>query len=113
MAPAWIFPPGVDVEPCAIDAGVVQPNSLDIDPRATLERYAAQVAEEDERLAAEAAHVRAIGAQALVADVPSGAFEIADRAGIPGLGLANFSWDWIYEPFADGLPEYAPLLEHL
>jgi L-arabinokinase len=113
MAPTWIFPPGVEVEPCAIDAGVVQPNSLDIDARATLERYAALVAGEAERLAAEAAYVRATGAQALVADVPSAAFEIAERACIPGIGLANFCWDWIYEPFVEELPGYEPLLEHL
>jgi hypothetical protein len=112
-APAWIFPPGVGVEPCTIDAGVAQPNSLEIDPRATLERYAELVVGEDARLAAEATHLRAIGARALIADVPSAAFEIAARAGIPGVALANFSWDWIYEPFVERLPEYAPLLDHL
>src|SRR3954452_12589630 len=98
-AAPWIFPAGVQVEPCVIDTGVVQPNSLDIDAQATLERYAAQVAGEDAHFAAEADRMRAIGARALVADVPSAAFEIADRAGIPGIALANFSWDWIYEPF--------------
>ena len=112
-APDWIFPPGVEVEPCVIDAGVVQPNSLEIDAQATLERYAAQVADEDARLSEEAAHLRASGACAVVADVPSAAFEIAERAGIPGIALANFSWDWIYEPFVAGLPQYAPLLDHL
>ena len=49
MAPAWIFPRGRPGGACAIDAGVVQPNSLDIDARATLERYAALVADEDGR----------------------------------------------------------------
>ncbi len=113
MAPEWIFPPGVEVEPCVVDTGVVQPNSLDIDGRTTLERYAALVDGEDARLAAEAAHVREIDARVIVADVPSAAFEIADRAGIPGIALANFSWDWIYEPFVERVPEYAPLLDHL
>jgi len=112
-APAWIFPPGVEVEPCTIDTGVVQPNSLDIDARATLQRYAELVADEDARLATEADRLRAIGARAVVADVPSAAFEIAVRAGIPGIALANFSWDWIYEPFAEGRPEYVSLVAHL
>src|SRR4051812_17499897 len=113
MAPAWIFPAGVEVERCIIDAGVVQPNSLDIDAQATLERYAALLADEDDRIEAEAAHVRELGARVLVADVPAAAFEIAARAGVLGIALANFSWDWIYEPFAEGRPEYVPLLEHL
>jgi UDP:flavonoid glycosyltransferase YjiC (YdhE family) len=112
-APAWIFPPGVDVEPCTIDTGAVQPNSLDVDARETLERYAALVAGEEARLSAEAARLRDIGARAIVADVPSAAFEIAARAGIPGIALANFSWDWIYEPFLDGRTEHAPLLARL
>jgi UDP:flavonoid glycosyltransferase YjiC (YdhE family) len=112
-APAWIFPPGVEVEPCTIDTGAVQPNSLDVDARETLERYAALVAGEDGRLAAETARMRDIGARAIVADVPSAAFEIAARAGIPGIALANFSWDWIYEPFLDGRTEHAPLLARL
>jgi UDP:flavonoid glycosyltransferase YjiC (YdhE family) len=112
-APAWIFPPEVVVEPCIIDAGVVQPNSLEIDAGASLARYADVVAGERERLPAEAARVRAMGARAVVADVPSAAFEIAARAGVPGIGLANFSWDWIYEPFVQAWPERAPLLAQL
>lgn len=112
-APAWIFPPGVEVEWCIIDAGVVQPNSLAIDPEATMERYAGLVADEEARIEAEVAHVRALGVRAIVADVPAAAFEIAARAGVPGIALANFSWDWIYEPFMEGRPAYAPLIEHL
>jgi L-arabinokinase len=112
-APAWIFPPEIAVEPCIIDAGVVQPNSLEIDAGATLARYAAVVDGEGDRLTAETDRVREIGARAVVADVPSAAFEIAVRAGVPGIGLANFSWDWIYEPFVLEWPEHAPLLSHL
>lgn len=113
MAPAWIFPVGVDVEQCLIDAGVVQPNSLDIDAEATLARYAGLVADEEARIEAEVAHVRELGARAIIADVPAAAFEIAARAGVPGIALANFSWDWIYEPFVAGRPAYAPLVGHL
>jgi L-arabinokinase len=112
-APSWIFPAETDVEPCIIDAGVVQPNSLDIDARASLERYAGLVNDEEARIDAEADRLREIGARAVVADVPSAAFAIAARAGVPGIGLANFSWDWIYGPFVEQVPEYAPLLERL
>jgi len=112
-APAWIFPPGVEVDHCIVDAGVVQPSSLEIDPVATLERYAALVATEPARLDQEVARMREIGARTIVADVPSAAFEIAARVGVPGIGLANFSWDWIYEPYVEGRPAYAPLLTHL
>jgi UDP:flavonoid glycosyltransferase YjiC (YdhE family) len=112
-APAWIFPPGVIREERAIDVGVVQPNSLEIDARATLERYAAQVTAEDDLIAREASWLRESGVRAVVADVPAAAFEIAARAEVPGIGLANFSWDWIYEPFVADVPEHEPLIGHL
>src|SRR4051794_22952324 len=64
-APAWIFPAGVEVEQCLIDVGVVQPTSLDIDAQATLERYAALLADEDTRIETEAAQVRELGARAI------------------------------------------------
>jgi hypothetical protein len=112
-APAAIFPPGVEVERAVVDAGVVQPNSLEVDPRATLERYAALLDDEPARIGAEAARLRALGASAVVADVPAAAFEIAARADVPGIALGNFSWDWIYEPFVELYPEYAPLVGHL
>ncbi|MFN8635963.1 MAG: hypothetical protein U0893_19110 [Chloroflexota bacterium] len=112
-APAWIFPRGVAVEHCVVDAGVVQPSSLEIDPLATLERYAALLPDEPALIEREAAHLRELGARLLVADVPSVAFAIARQAGIPGIALANFSWDWIYEPFVERAPAYSSLLDHL
>jgi len=113
MAPAWIFPPTVEIEACAIDVGVIQRDSLTIDPRATLERYAAWVAGEAAVIEAETAHVRRLGARAIVADVPSAAFAVAAQAGVPGIALANFSWDWIYEPFVEQHPEFADLIGHI
>ncbi|MGE3267536.1 MAG: hypothetical protein AB7P40_02240 [Chloroflexota bacterium] len=113
MAPAWIFPPGVEVEPCAIDVGVIQPSSLEIDVRGTLERYAGRVPAEPGIIQSEVYRLRQVGACAVVADVPSAAFAIAAQAGIPGIALANFSWDWIYEPFTEQHPQYAWLIEHI
>ncbi|MCC6175994.1 MAG: hypothetical protein IT305_11875 [Chloroflexi bacterium] len=112
-APAWIFPPGVTVRPRTLDVGVVQASSLDVDPGATLTRYAALVDGEAERIASEAAEVRQSGARAVLADISSAAFAIAASAGVPGLGLANFSWDWIYAPYVAEAPRHAPLLDRL
>jgi len=112
-APAWIFPPGIAVVPRSLDVGVVQRDSLHIDPRATLERYAALLSDEEQRIEAEAAEVRASGARLVVADIPSAAFAVAERGGIPSVGIGNFSWDWIYEPYADEMPEHDRLVEHI
>ena len=110
-APAWIFPPGVEVVSRRLDVGVVQPDSLHVDPAATLARYAAHVRDEDALIAAEAAEIESLGARLVVADIPSAAFAVAERAGLPGLGVANFSWDWIYAPYVADAPSYAPLLD--
>lgn len=112
-APRWIFPPEVRMVERSLDVGVVQPESFRIEPRETLARYAALIDSEGPLLDAEAAELRAAGVRLVVGDVPSAAFEVAARAGVPGVGVANFSWDWIYQPFVGDAPEHGPVLEHL
>ena len=112
-APPWIFPPGVETVRRRLDVGVVQLDSLRIDPSATLARYSEQVRDEETQIAAEATELRAAGARLIVADVPSAAFVVAERVGIPGIGLANFSWDWIYAPYVADEPAHAPVLDQL
>ena len=112
-APAWIFPEGVSVVRRRLDVGVVQPDSFRVEPRQTLERYAALAKGEGSRIEAEAEDLRSEGVRVVVADVPSAAFPIAARAGVPSIGLANFCWDWIYAPYVRESPQHAPLLKHL
>jgi hypothetical protein len=112
-APRWIFPDDVAIVERSIDVGVIQPDSFRVEVRATLDRYADLVQREPELVAAEADELRRTGARAVVADIPSAAFAIAARAGLPGIGVANFSWDWIYEPFLSEASEHAQLIDHL
>ncbi|MDH7569591.1 MAG: hypothetical protein QHJ73_08405, partial [Armatimonadota bacterium] len=51
------------------------------------------------------------GVGLIVADIPFLAGEVGARAGVPCVALGNFTWDWIYEPFTQALPEYAGALE--
>jgi L-arabinokinase len=97
----------------SIDVGVVQPESFQVQVRATLDRYAALLEREPEFVDAEADELRRTGACAVVADIPSAAFVIAARASLPGIGVANFSWDWIYEPFLAVAPDRNGLVDHL
>lgn len=112
-APAWLFPGGLSVESVQLDVGVVQRGSLYVRPVATLSEYADVIATEPAVLAREAAFVTRVGARCLAADIPSAAFEIASRAGVPGVAIANFCWDWIYEPYAAKAPGFRPVLEHI
>lgn len=96
-------------EPC--DVGLAQRDALEIDERATAERCRAFGARFEERTASEAAFLRASGARLVVGDIPPLAFAAAARAGLPSIGLGNFSWDWIYRHLASRQPSLAEAAE--
>ena len=112
-APAWLFPSDdrVRVSEAALDVGVVQAHSLTLDPEATLRAMGTILDRADALLAGEEAFVRAARARAVVGDIPPLAFEAARRAGVPGIAVANFSWDWIYRAYLPAEPRFAPLID--
>jgi hypothetical protein len=112
-APAWLFPAGVRVVRRSLDVGVIQSDSFRVEVAETVERYAAFARAEPELIESEAAELRAADVGLVLADIPSAAFAVATRAGVPGVGIANFSWDWIYEPYLRARPEHTHLLEHI
>jgi hypothetical protein len=79
----------------AWDAGVVQSDDLHVDRAATAERLASWADEEDAVLGRVVERLRG-RVDLVLGDVPPLAFRAAERLGVPGLALANFSWDWIY-----------------
>lgn len=112
-APTWLFPPAVRHTPVELDVGVIQPDALRVDVERTLAR-AGQLAENGDAIsAAEAEALRQAEAGLVVADIPALAFKAARRAGLPAVAIANFSWDWIYEPYVADRPAYRPLLAWL
>ena len=113
-APAWLFPAGVaSCQGGRLDVGVIQPDAVRIDPVATLRQAADLAHDVGRRVADEVAFLRSRGAALVVADVPPPAFLAAAEAGLPSIAVANFSWDWIYEPFLRDEPRHAWLLEWL
>lgn len=91
---------GVRLEAAPTDTGVVQIGSLALDERATVDRARAFMATFPARVAAEVEWLRKIGAALLVADLPPLGIAAARAAGIPGIALGNFTWDWIYAGYA-------------
>ncbi|MGH7805320.1 MAG: hypothetical protein ACREQJ_13310 [Candidatus Binatia bacterium] len=90
-----------------VDFGVRQPDGLAIDHATTLADLETLALRFDERVDAEADWLRSARVEIVLGDVPPLAFAAAERAGIPSLALANFSWDWIYRELARERPEYA------
>jgi L-arabinokinase len=91
----------------ATDAGLAQRDALEIDEPGSAARCAAFDATWEERVAAEAAFLREAKARLVLADIPPLPFEAADRAGVPAVGMSNFSWDWIYRHLAARQPTLA------
>lgn len=94
-----------------LDVGLVQTDSIRFDLDATLEALLALHAHRELLLSEEAGFLQSHGIQLVVADVPALAFYAASRSNIPSLGLGNFTWDWIYQGYAQSDPSWEPLVE--
>ncbi|MDE3156232.1 MAG: hypothetical protein KGN76_14115 [Acidobacteriota bacterium] len=109
----WLFDVSVEgpVEYQAVecDTGVAQIDSLRLDEAETLRRASAFYETIDARAAAEAGALRAAHAALVVGDIPPLASAAAAAAGIPSVLLGNFTWDWIYEGYADSMLDPALL----
>src|SRR4249920_1092521 len=109
--PAWFLEASLEqrvaLAPLETDPGLAQHDSLRIAETETVLRARRFYDGFDERVAAEAAWLRTVGARLVVADVPPLACAAAARAGIPSIVLGNFTWDWIYRGF-DEFERVAP-----
>ncbi len=84
--------------PC--DTGVVQIDSLRLDEAATMAVAGEFYSSFDERIAVEARLLREHGVSLVISDAPPLACAAAAAARVPCLVVANFTWDWIYTPYA-------------
>jgi hypothetical protein len=96
----------LQVRPGAFDVGMVQKDSIRVDVGATLDEALGLVADRPKRIDFEAEMLRGEGADLVVADIPAIPLEAAAVAGIPAVAAGNFSWDWIYAPFAARDPRW-------
>ena len=81
------------------DTGGVQSDSLHLDEEATVAAARDFMHSFDARVAREAEFLRAQNAQLVVSDIPALGIAAAHRVSIPGVGLSNFTWDWIYSGY--------------
>lgn len=83
----------------ALDIGLVMRDSVTIDYPASLRALDRWIGERPARIEWEKSFLRQCGASLVVSDLPSIAFEAAAAAHLPSVGIANFSWSWIYEHY--------------
>jgi L-arabinokinase len=89
------------------DTGVVQHTSVSQDDPVTLAAAADFYATFDARADDEAKALAGEDVAVVIADIAPLGLAVADRLGVPGVFIGNFTWDWIYEGqagFADAAP---------
>ena len=85
------------------DTGVIQIDSLHLDAAATIAAARDFYATLDARAEADARLLHARNISFVVCDAPPLACAAAARAGIPCAVVSNFTWDWIYQAYAEHL----------
>jgi L-arabinokinase len=102
-APRWLFDltvkGKVTYSTLECDTGIVQIDALTLDEADTIRRAASFHSDLVTRAASETRVLRELGAGLIVGDIPPLAFAVGASAGIPSIGLGNFTWDWIYADY--------------
>ena len=102
-APRWLFDLTVKgkvaFSTLECDTGVVQVDALSLDEADTIRRASSFHSDLVTRAASETRVLRELGAGLIVGDIPPLAFAVGASAGIPSVGLGNFTWDWIYADY--------------
>src|SRR4051794_811988 len=114
-APPRVFAPlaAARIEPSSIDAGMAERGPLAIDAADTLARVTKLLGRRDAIVTDELAAVRRLNPGLIVADIPFLAGDVAAAAGVPCVGMSNFTWDWICDPLLARDPAYPAVREHM
>lgn len=102
-APRWLFDltvkGRVTFSHLETDTGVVQIDALSLDEADSIRRAASFHSDLVSRAATETRVLREIGAGLVVGDIPPLAFAVGHAAGVPSIGIGNFTWDWVYADY--------------
>ena len=112
-APNWLFhDPLFPVAHTSrsLDVGIIQPNSLEMDLKRTLQECQALHDALPEIMAQEIRFIRDKKIAVIVGDIPPACFEIAARARVPSVAITNFTWDVIYNAYVDRHRGFSPLI---
>ncbi len=104
-APRWLLEAYLTADfihrPRQLDIGVIQSDSLTLDPAATLTALEQLRASATELIDAESRFIKDQGIQLVLADIPPLATQIAKAAGVPCWMMSNFGWDLIYQQWGE------------
>ena len=109
--PEWIFKQSLPQEfgyhSVQTDVGMVQKSPLEEDLPATCQRLDQWLPFDDDVVDDLARRLSALKCQVVVCDISALGIAAAKKAALPAILVESFTWDWIYQAYADKLPELA------
>lgn len=100
-APRQMLPDGIEFSTSEFESNVHERRTgVVMDEQATHAHLRTFLNRWDTVLADEIAFVREQRASLIVSDIPAIAGDVAHGIGIPCIAISNFTWDWIFEPYA-------------
>lgn len=93
------------------DIGLVQNSPFQSDLAATIGQLKSWNESFDVRSSEMATNLIKSHTDLVISDISPLGIASARKAGIPGILIENFTWDWIYEPFLPDYPEFKPIIE--
>ncbi len=117
LAPRWLFDrlpaERLLLYPIQLDAGAVQSNSFAVEKAKTLSLYADLIRQKEKLICREVDFLQEKSIDLVVSDITPFAFDAAAEAGLPSLGIGNFSWDWIYGDWIASYPEFQYVIDDI
>jgi UDP:flavonoid glycosyltransferase YjiC (YdhE family) len=107
-APRRIFEdtlgPSFAYHPLAVDIGMVQLSPLQADLKATIKALDRLLPFKTSLIDRLASLLQTTGCRLVVCDIAALGIAAAQQAGLPSVLVENFTWDWIYQGYADQEP---------
>lgn len=95
------------------DVGLIQTSPLEVDLTRSLQALAAFLPFDPATVARLAAEVRALACELILCDIAPLGIAVAQAAGLRSVLIENFTWDWIYRPYAGAAPRMDGLADYL
>ena len=99
--------------PESVDFGMVMESAVEVRPEASLARYAGLHRDWGARVAAEAARLRELGPDLILANMPYLTLAAAAEARIPAIGLGSLTWPEVFAAYCGHLPGAAPIIDRM